>query len=785
MNPKGLVRVAIIPCLVMICIPLQGFEVPDLSPVKAKEAPAHAPFVLAKDGVSAVSICVMAADPSAKLKMLVTEMQTCIELTTGAKLPVVFGKVADPAIVLGDCPQAKAQGLDGTAMPVDGFALKTSANAIYIVGNDVPVDAANGIFSNGTAWGVADFLERFIGVRWYWALDQDGRSTLKQPSLSVAPAWYGDAPAFRHRDYWPEQFHPQVRFLRNGNTWPQQLRVHQPDEWSRNADYQKNRPEIYQVNPDGSRDHSTYCYTNPRTLETFMEHLDAHYAGKAKAAFVVGDTITVSPRDIGIACRCPSCTKLMDPAAGDLGSASPILVDFVTRLANAVSAKYPGKNILFLAYMNYTRAPKGVKLPKNVFVEVCGMNGIANYKEPDIFAADQAPIDDWIAATGNKVQEWQYSCWPADRVLAPYQYPHVLQAFYRANRDKSFGCFINSGVDNEWQRFHLTFYAWLKLLWNPEFPIDAALDEHCKRMYGPAAATVREIVRMQCDGWEKSRWPGGRLTPKAVYELSFPKKALETIKELLAKAKTEAAPDALAAKRLAWFSGIFQAGFDEYQTVMEGTGVQPMTAFKVAKTPVIDGVLDDEDWKKAEPVFLKKFDEYGTKKQIEVKYPTEAKALFTLDGITFGIRMTEPSPDKLKREIKTNDNGMTYWDDCIELFLDPTGKNEGKFVQFIVNANGAVQVINNGLGPCKPEDVKTKSALGKDYWSMEIFVPYAALSKDARGGTGTKWTIQMTRNRMSDNAKDTPSIRENQKLNARFGGFNANPADFTTLNFRE
>jgi hypothetical protein len=68
---------------------------------------------------------------------------------------------------------------------------------------------------------------------------------------------------------------------------------------------------------------------------------------------------------------------------------------------------------------------------------------------------------------------------------------------------------------------------------------------------------------------------------------------------------------------------------------------------------------------------------------------------------------------------------------------------------------------------------------------MEIFVPYAALSKEARGGTGTKWTMQMTRNRMSDNAKDTPSIRENQKLNARFGGFNANAADFTVLNFRE
>lgn len=757
----------------------------DLSPVTMKPAPAHAPFSLVKDGASTVSICLLPANPSGKLKAVVRELQTCIELTTGAKLPVVNGKIVEPAIVIGDCEAAAKAGLVGKAMPIEGFEIKSSEACVYIVGNDEEVDAPSATGSDGSAWGVADFCERFVGVRWYWALDQDGRSLRKQPSLSVDPCWYADAPAFRHRNYWPENFHPQVLFLRNGISWPQQLRVHQPDEWSRNETYFKERPEIYQMNPDGSRDHSTYCYTNPRTLATFMEHIDAHYGGKAKAAFVVGDTITVSPRDIGIACRCPACSKLMDPAAGDLGSASPIMVDFVTRLANTVAQKYPGKSILFLAYMNYTRAPKGATLPKNVFVEVCGMNGIANYKEPALAAADQAPIDDWIAATGNKVQEWQYSCWPADRVLAPYQYPHVLQAFYRANRTKSVGCFINSGVDNEWQRFHLTFYAWLKLLWNPDFPVDAALDEHCRRMYGPAAATVREIVQLQCDGWEKSRWPNGRLTPKAVYEQSFPKPVLLKLQGLLAKAKAEAAPDAQAARRLAWFSAIFQAGFDEYATVMEGTGVQPITAVKVAKNPVIDGVLDEPDWQKAEPVFLKKYDEYGTKKQVEVKYPTAAKALFTLEGITFGIRMTEPHPDKLKREIKTNDNGLTYWDDCLELFLDSTGKNEGLFVQILANANGAVQVINNGLGPCKPEDVKTKSSLDKDCWFMEIFVPYAALSKEARGGTGTKWTIQMTRNRMSDSARGTESLRENQKLNARFGGFNSNPADFTTLNFRE
>ena len=760
-----------------------ALDVADLSSVKSKAAPSHVPFSLVEKGASKVSICLVKPNPSGKLQQIVNELQLCIEQSTGAKLPIIEGKIVEPAIVIGDCEAAAKMGLVGKAMPSEGYELKTSENSIYIVGNDE--SAGEGTPCDGTAWGVTDFNERFVGTRWYWALAQDGRSIRKQASISIPPMWYSDAPAFHNRNYWPENFHPQVLFLRNTMSWPQQLRVHQPDEWTRDADFIKNRPEIFQMNPDGSRDHSMYCYSNPKTLATFMEQIDAHYAGTKAASFIVGDTITVSPRDIGIGCRCPDCVKLYDEKGGNLGSASPIMVNFVTRLSAEVEKKHKNKSILMLAYMNYTRAPKGAKLPKNVFVEVCGMNGIANYKEPAIFAEDQAPIDDWIGASGNKVQEWQYSCWPADRVLAPYQYPHVLQEFYRHNRDKSVGCFINSGVENEWERFHVTFYAWLKLLWNPEFPVDAAIDEYCKRMYGPAAATVRQIVQMQCDGWEKSRWPNGRLTPKAVYELSFPKATLDKFRELLAKAKTEAEPDALASKRLAFFSSIFQTAYDEYAIVMEGTGVQPMSAFKVAKSPVVDGKLDDEQWKIAEPVFLKKYDEYGTKKQIEVSYPTEAKAVYTLDGITFGFKLTEPSPESLKRKITTNDNGLTYWDDCIELFLDSTGKNEGQFVQLLSNANGALQVINTGHGTAKPEDIISKSALGDKMWSMEIYIPYKVLAPAARGGTGTKWTIQITRNRMSDSDINKERPRENQKLNARFGGFNANPADFTTLNFRE
>ena len=765
--------------------PLAAVDVADLSPVHNKPAPQHAPLTVVANGASAYSLCFMSPGPSERLERMVTELQTCIELSTEVKLPIVRSKVVEPAIIIGDCPEAAAAGLVGKAMPIEGFEIKTSAKNMFIVGNDDAVDASAEAFSDGTAAGLSEFAERFVGVRWYWPTEQGGRSTIKQTSLIVPPSWLSDSPAFRMRYYWTWPRDPILDAgLRNANSWPMRLVVHSPI-WKDNEDYRKNRPEIFQMNPDGSRDYGMYCYSNPRTLATFMEHIDAHYAGTEKSTFIIGNTVTVSPPDMGISCCCPECAKLFDKSAGDLGSASRIMTGFVTRLAETLNVKYPGKQVLMLAYVNYTRAPAGVKLPKNVHVEVCGMAGIASYKEPKIWAADQAPIDDWIAATGNKIMEWQYTCWPSDRVQMPFQFPHVLQEFYKANRDKSIGCFINSGVDKEWQRFHFTFYTYLKVLWNPDFPVDAAMDAYCTRMYGPASSSVRQLLGMLTDGWEKSRWPNGNLTPNAVYTHSFPKPMLEQMRVLLAKAKNEAAPDAVAAKNLTYFTDVFQVGFDEYVTVMEGTGVQSMNAMKAARLPTIDGKLDEEEWKKADPVMLKKFDEYGSKKQIDPIYPTEVRALYGLEGITFGFKLTEPRPDLLKRNVTTNDHGNTYWDDGVELFLDTTGKIEGQFTQFIVNSNSAIQDLKSNQGSWNNEGVKTKSFLGEGFWSMEIYIPFKTLADDARGGTGVKWTIQITRNRMSDSDINKDHPRESQKLNARFGGFNANPADFTTLNFRE
>ena len=765
----------------------------DLNPVTFKPAPTHAPVVLVEKGQAKAKICLSEQAKSDRaLTQAVGELVDAIEKSTGAKLAVVVGKVEPPAIVIGACAEAAAAGLVGAQMPIEGFAIKTAPNLVFIVGHDEGnLGGTPDTTSPGTAWGVYEFLERFVGVRWYWPTDRGGRSLVKADTLTVAPIHLEDAPAFRKREIWPgcgnpgngtgQMLGPLHTALRSHNSWPILLRVHQPN-WSKVKDYAEQRPTVFQQRTDGTRDVQMICYSNPRTLDTYLENIAAYYAGDKKAAIgISGNAITVSPNDMAVACYCADCRKLWDDAGGNYGTASKVIADFTQRLAAKVKERWPDKTVIVLPYMNYTEAPAGYQFAGNVEVQLCGMPGLAQYKEPSIRDAEQANLDRWLAISGRPVQNWHYSCWPEDKTKAPYQYAHVVRDYYRANRQKLVGTFIN-GVGDHWPRQHVTLYAWLKVLWNPDFNVDAAIDEYCRRMYGPATASVRELVQLELDGWEKSRWPGGRLSPKALYEVSYPKATVARMETLLKEARAKVADQPELLARVDYFATPFPAFFEEYRMIVEGVGARVLLVQKVAENPVVDGKLDDAAWAKATPVKLAK----GTGKgEVEPLFATEAKAVFTLDGITLGVRCAEPAPDQLVRAIKSRDDSLAWWDDNLELFIDVTGKKEGDYYQFIVNPNGAIADFHEHDATWNVAGEKVGVALGDGFWSLEVYLPYAAFAGLVRPGTGVEWYGQLTRHRLGDYKTNKERPREYTRLNHKFGGPSNNLADFTAFRFVE
>ncbi|MFW5915365.1 MAG: DUF4838 domain-containing protein, partial [Planctomycetota bacterium] len=357
----------------------------DLNPVDFKETPEVKSVPIVEDGRPAATIALM-GKRNKKIKVAVNELQECVEESTGAKLKRVRNTVPEgPAIIIGDCKQAAEQGLEGSEMPPEGFAIKTApGQKVFIVGN-----------GNGTAWGVFEFLERFVGVRWYWPKNRGGRSIPETNSITIDPVHLTDAPSFRMRSVYPpfgtSQYYDGqqqlVKFqtkLREGNSWGQKLVVHGDSRISKVEEYRQN-DEMWQMTKTGDREHTHPCYSSEDAVDAFMNEIHRHYEEDKKARLGIrGDTVTVSPSDVGISCRCDKCQKLWDDDAGQYGTASQIMSRFVARLGRRMKKEFPDKNLLFLPYQNYTLPPEDIDFPDNVYVQICHMPGLALYKEPDL-----------------------------------------------------------------------------------------------------------------------------------------------------------------------------------------------------------------------------------------------------------------------------------------------------------------------------------------------------------------------------------------------------------------
>ena len=237
-------------------------RVKDLTPITINKTPQHESIYIVRDGTPKAKIYVAETNPSQNLKILIEELIEVIRLSTGAELEVVdlMPAAGEPALVIGDCEASRKAGINAAKIPIEGFIIKTEPNRVYLVGSNQILPKNENItdpYSNdGTAWAVADFLERFFGVRWYWPTEVGGRSIVKSKTIIVRPAFYSDQPMFRRRDFFPRQYKkpwarsvwfdkkspipssraipPEVEViemvpffasLRSGNSWPYMIKV--------------------------------------------------------------------------------------------------------------------------------------------------------------------------------------------------------------------------------------------------------------------------------------------------------------------------------------------------------------------------------------------------------------------------------------------------------------------------------------------------------------------------------------------------------------------------------
>ena len=420
----------------------------DLTPVTWLEAPAHAPVEIVRDGQPRAVVYV--ADPRGRenfdsrdyrycnapfppvLPRLVHELLEVIRLGTGAAIDLVDQPPAadQPAIVIGDCEETRRAGIDASQLPVEGFVVRTARNRVYLVGSTQVLPAGSMGANNGTAWAVADFLERLAGVRWYWPAEYGGRSIPHTTALVIPPVHYRDQPVFRERTFHPEQnlmlplsyvphsatprdlmtlpvpFAPGV--LPEGETYvtlvphlpltrygsslpylPVQQGARAADVAGAAAQRKPRMEAMFALKQDGSRDYNVFCYSASEALDYALacceKAWDQHGNG---GIWVTPSSINLwFPFTPGLACNCAACKETAAKYRDDRELSASLTAKhgerraferveqrvhervfglFVQRVCEAVKKRWPDKKVIYHPWG--TDCPEGVEFPDNLVV---------------------------------------------------------------------------------------------------------------------------------------------------------------------------------------------------------------------------------------------------------------------------------------------------------------------------------------------------------------------------------------------------------------------------------
>jgi hypothetical protein len=322
-----------------------------------------------------------------------------------------------------------------------------------------------------------------------------------------------------------------------------------------------------------------------------------------------------------------------------------------------------------------------------------------------------------------------------------------------------------------------SMYCWWRLMWNPDFNVDAAFNEYVNLIYGPAKEPMREIYTTLTGRWEKIQWQkpltSWHVSPKQINEETMPRKETLKLKALLADARKLAGENTVERRRVDFFGGALEKFMVESDRYHEGGGLAELKILKIGANPLVDGRLDDVCWKDAEKHQFK----MGTDQKNPVPVNgTTVQGVWTDKGVTFGFRLTEPEMEKIKAKCTTRDSDV-YLDDCIEIFLDVTGERSG-YCQVVVNSLGTVFDRSSDSEEWNAEGVKTAVDKGKDFWTMEVYLPFSAFKNCPPIKIGSLWYGNFTRSRYTGKF-------ELQRWNTLFEASNLSFNAFGKLRFVE
>ena len=455
------------------------------------------PLILAEHGQSRYQI-VIAADAPAPEQFAARELAAFIGQICGCTLPIVpDSALPGPCeILIGRCNRHLVlQSFFELPLSLEAeeFVIQTRHLCLAIVGGQ----------PRGVLYGVYTLLEQ-LGCRWFTSTVSHipARQTLALPSLDIR-----QKPAFEYRE-------PYMRDAFNG-LWCARNKMNSnksdlaPDQGGRmkwynfhhsfyqiinEKDYYDEHPEYFSL-VDGKRlrVRSQLCLTNPDVVRIAIEKVRQWIRDNPDCR-----VFSVGQNDWANFCTCDSCKALDEREGSHAGT----MLHFVNQIAEAIEPDHPDVLIHTFAYQYTRQAPRTIRPRPNVIVrlctieccfshplESCSHDRHGDHPGENLFVRD---LKAWSKIT-DRLYIWDYIT-NFSHYLQPFPNLRVLEAnvqlFHRygvkgvlEQGNFSYG---GKGEMNE-----LRSYILAKLLWNPDYGAERAMDEFLTGVYGMAAQPIK------------------------------------------------------------------------------------------------------------------------------------------------------------------------------------------------------------------------------------------------------------------------------------------------------
>ena len=155
---------------------------------------------------------------------------------------------------------------------------------------------------------------------------------------------------------------------------------------------------------------------------------------------------------------------------------------------------------------------------------------------------------------------------------------------------------------------------------------------------------------------------------------------------------------------------------------------QEIEAVRITQAPDVNGIGDDEVWKKVPFAYEGNFSQVSPNNLAPSKYYTEIKLAYNDYAFYVLARMHDPQPESIPRELGMRDDfGRNA--DLFAMVLDTYNKGQNAFYFGVTTAGVELDSYMGPNGDDVAWDAVWKSAVtfGDEGWIAEFEIPYSAI----------------------------------------------------------